>query len=154
MDYALREKGWLEECRSRPDAYVYAVEDGDELIGFTMLLKTDAAEAEFRIALRADKTGLGLGESITFLTLQMGFEEHGFCRIHLIVRKNNSRGIKLYQRIGFVDCGECCKEIQGVPVDFRQMDIAGRSSLEWVSWGMQGNVMKRRNAYHRQHDAH
>jgi len=123
MDYALREKGWLEECRSRPDAFVYAVEDGDELIGFTILLRTDAAEAEFRIALRADKTGLGLGEDITLQTLQIGFEDHGFSRIHLIVRKNNSRGIRLYQRIGFEDRGECRKEIQGVPVDSRLMEI-------------------------------
>src|SRR6266540_1938372 len=124
MDYALREKGWLEECRLSPDAFIYAVEDGDELMGFTILLGTDSAEAEFRIALRSDKTGLGLGKSITFQTLQIGFEEHGFSRIHLIVRKNNSRGIKLYQRIGFVDCGECRKEIQGVLVDFRLMDIS------------------------------
>ena len=57
MDYALREKGWLEECRSKPDVFVYAVEDGDELIGFTILLRTDTAEAEFRIALRADRSG-------------------------------------------------------------------------------------------------
>jgi nicotinamidase-related amidase/RimJ/RimL family protein N-acetyltransferase len=124
MDYALREKGWLDECRSRSDAFVYAVEDGNDLVGFTILLKADAAEAEFRIALRADKTGMGLGKSATFQTLQIGFGYHGFSRIHLIVRKNNSRGIKLYQQIGFVDRGECCKEIQGRPVDFRMMAIS------------------------------
>lgn len=154
MDYALREKGWLEKCRSRSDAFVYAVEDGDELIGFTILLKTDAAEAEFRIALRADKTGLGLGESVTFQTLQMGFEDHGFSRIHLIVRKNNSRGKKLYQRIGFVDRGECCKDIQGVPIDFRLMDI---SREEFTRMGVMGNAGQRderRSACHRHHDAH
>jgi diamine N-acetyltransferase len=47
----------------------------------------------------------------------------GLSRIHLIVRKNNVRGIKLYQRLGFVDRGECQKVIQGTPVDFRLMDI-------------------------------
>ena len=124
MDYALREGGWLEECRPRPDAFVYAVEEGDDLIGFTILMKTGAAEAEFRIALRPDKTGQGLGKSITLQTLQIGFGEHRFSRIHLIVRKNNCRGIMLYQRIGFVDCGECRKEIQGSPVDFRVMEMS------------------------------
>lgn len=124
MDYALREKGWLHECRLRPGAFLYAVEDGDDLIGFTILEKTGTAEAEFRIALRPDRTGLGLGESIASKTLQIGFEEHRFSRIHLIVRKNNSRGIKLYQRIGFVDRGECRREIQGALVDFRLMEMS------------------------------
>lgn len=124
MDYALREEGWLDECRARPDAFVYAVEEGDDLIGFTILLRTGAAEAEFRIALRPDKTGIGIGEGITRQTLQIGFEEHRFSRIHLIVRKNNGRGIRLYQRVGFVDRGECRREIQGVPVDFRLMEIS------------------------------
>lgn len=123
MDYALRKGGWLEECRSRPDVSVYAVEDGDGLIAFTILAKTGTAEAEFRIALRADKTGVGLGEGITAQTLVIGFEEHRFSRIHLIARKNNRRGIGLYRRIGFVEQGECRKDIQGTPVDFLVMDI-------------------------------
>ncbi|ACM20422.1 acetyltransferase and amidohydrolase, putative [Geotalea daltonii FRC-32] len=124
MDYALREEGWLDECLTKGEAFAYAVEEGDQLIGFTILRKTGAAEAEFRIALRADKTGLGFGGNITLQTLRIGFEKHGFSRIHLIVRKNNSRGIKLYQRIGFVDRGECRQEILGNPVDFRLMDIS------------------------------
>ena len=124
MDYALREKGWLEEYRDKADVFLYAVEDGDELIGFTVLRKTAVAEAEFRIALRADKTGLGLGENITSRTLQIGFGEHRFSRIHLIVRKNNFRGIRLYERIGFVDSGDCRKEIQGNSIEFRLMKIS------------------------------
>ena len=123
MDYALREKGWLQEFLIKPDASCYAVEDDGDLIGFTILAKTGEKDAEFRIALRSDKTGLGLGKSITCLTLQKGFEDLGLSRIHLIVRKNNVRGIKLYQRLGFVDRGECLKEIQGTTVDFRLMDI-------------------------------
>jgi RimJ/RimL family protein N-acetyltransferase len=123
MDYALREKGWLEEFLLKQDASCYAVEDDGELIGFTILAKTGEADAEFRIALRTDKTGLGLGKSITWLTLQKGFEDLGLSHIHLIVRKNNARGIKVYQRLGFVDRGECQKEIQGSPVDFWLMDI-------------------------------
>lgn len=123
MDYALREKGWLYEFLQKPGTSCYAVEEDGDLIGFTILAKTGEKDAEFRIALRADKTGLGLGASITRMTLRKGFEDLGLHRIHLIVRKNNMRGIKLYQRLGFVDRGECRKEIQGTPVDFRLMDI-------------------------------
>lgn len=123
MDYALREKGWLEEFFLKPDTSCYAVEDDGDLIGFTILAKTGETDAEFRIALRTDKTGLGFGKSITCLTMQKGFEDMGLSRIHLIVRKNNVRGIKLYQRLGFVERGECQKKIQGTPVDFWLMDI-------------------------------
>jgi diamine N-acetyltransferase len=123
MDYALREKGWLGEFRVKPDASCYAVENDGDLIGFTILAKAGETDAEFRIALRSDMTGLGLGKSITYLTLQKGFEDLGLSRIYLIVRKNNFRGIRLYQRLGFVDRGECQKEIQGTTVDFWLMDI-------------------------------
>jgi len=123
MDYALREDGWLDELRAKEGVAVYAATDGDELIGFTILAGTGALEAEFRIALRADKTGLGLGETISSLTLQKGFEGRGLSRIRLIVRKNNTRGISLYRRLGFVECGECRKEIRGAWVEFLKMDI-------------------------------
>ena len=123
MDYALRDAGWLDEFRSRADSSVFAVEDGDDLIAFTILAGTAPADAEFRIALRADKTGLGLGESITLQSLRVGFEEQCLSRIHLIVRKNNQRGIRLYRRIGFSECGECRKEIRGAQVDFLVMEI-------------------------------
>ncbi len=121
MDYALREKGWLEECGAKPGSFLYAVDDGDDLIGFTILSMTGAAEAEFRIALRADKTGLRLGEDMTRETLQIGFEKHRLSHISLIVRTNNVRGITLYRRIGFVDCGASRKEIQGSLIEFRLM---------------------------------
>ena len=123
MDYALRSQGWLDAFRRKTGVAIFVAEEGDALIGFTLLIKTGAAEAEFRIALRADKTGQGLGETIAALTLQKGFAELGLSRIHLIVRKNNHRGIRLYQRLGFIDCGACWQEIQGVLVNFMMMAI-------------------------------
>ena len=106
-----------------PDAHLFAADVGNDLIAFTILAGAGATEAEFRIALRPDKTGLGLGKGITVRTLEIGFEQLGFARIHLVVRKNNIRGIRLYQRIGFTDQGECRKEIQGKLVDFWRMEI-------------------------------
>jgi RimJ/RimL family protein N-acetyltransferase len=124
MDYALRESGWLDECRGKTDTLLYGAEDGNELVAFTILARSSASEAEFRIALRADKTGLGLGEGIMSETLRIGFEEQRLSRIHLIVRKNNIRGLNLYRRLGFTDRGECRREIHGISVDFRLMDIS------------------------------
>ncbi|MFA7403426.1 MAG: isochorismatase family protein [Pelobacteraceae bacterium] len=123
MDYALRKQGWLDEMSSETDVVLYAATDGGELVGFSLLARTGATEAEFRIAVRADKTGQRLGESITMLTLLRGFEELGLSRIHLIVRTNNIRGIRLYRRIGFTECGGCRKEIRGTSVDFLTMEL-------------------------------
>jgi len=123
MDYALRNGGWLEEFRGSPDAKLYAAMDSDDLVGFSLLIKGEKNEAEFRIALRADQTGRGLGDEITVLTLKKGFEEQGLSRIHLIVRKNNQRAIALYTRLGFGLHGECRREILNQPVDFLMMEM-------------------------------
>jgi RimJ/RimL family protein N-acetyltransferase len=143
MDYALRENGWLEECGDLPETVFYGVEEHDELIGFSLLSKTAGRDAEFRIALRADSTGRGLGRIVTFLTLQAGFSALGLDRIHLIVRKNNARGISLYRRMGFGDAGECRKTTNGSLVDFwvmaigredfgsREHELANACSQKW-----------------------
>ena len=123
MDYAVRENGWLDEFRSRPDACIYAVYEGTELIGFTLLARTGADEAEVRIAIRPDRTGRGLGGDIMGQTLRTGFQTLGLSRIHLIVRTNNLRGIRLYRRLGFVEQGAVRKAIQGVMVEFIRMGL-------------------------------
>lgn len=123
LDYALREGGWLDEFRGKPGTTYYAAKEGSDLVGFTLLSRTSEKEAEFRIALRADKLGHGLGGTITTLTLQKGFEELGLERIHLIVRKSNPRAKKLYERLGFTLAGDCVKEIHGKMVEFYSMDF-------------------------------
>lgn len=123
LDYALRENGWIDEFRRKSETICYVAMKGSDVIGFTILSKTKKEEAEFRIALRGDKTGQGLGRAITIMTLKKGFNELGFSRIHLIVRKNNPRAIRLYQKLGFIDKGDFIKEINGKMVDFYIMDI-------------------------------
>jgi nicotinamidase-related amidase/RimJ/RimL family protein N-acetyltransferase len=124
MDYALRPGGWLDEFRAGPDTTLYAADDNGELAGFSLLFRTEAEEAEFRIALRPDRTGQGLGALLALRTLAIGFTHLGFTRIHLIVRKNNRRGIGLYRRLGFAARGECHRDIQGRSVDFWLMEIS------------------------------
>lgn len=125
LDYALRHDGWLAEFNDKPDASIYIAEQNGEIIAFTILAKTNASEAEFRIALRADQIGLGYGGAITMLTLEQAFMQSGMTRIHLIVRMNNPRAINLYKRIGFSEYGTCVKVINGKSVGFMQMDISG-----------------------------
>ncbi|TPW13549.1 MAG: isochorismatase hydrolase [Halothiobacillaceae bacterium] len=123
LDYALRENGWLNEFLGKPDVWLFAIEQAGELIAFTLLAKTGDAEAEFRIALRADVTGQGLGGTIATATLARGFNDLNLSRIHLIVRKNNRRAIRLYQRLGFTERGTCLKEVNGQEVHFLAMDL-------------------------------
>jgi diamine N-acetyltransferase len=122
LDYALRSDGWLDEYGNKPDTWCFSVEQSGELIAFTILSKTGETEAEFRIALRADRTGQGLGSAITAMTIEKGFAEIGLARIHLIVRKNNPRAIRLYTRLGFAECGECLKNINGKQAHFLTME--------------------------------
>lgn len=123
LDYALRSNGWLDEHRGKPDTWLYVAEQAGEVIAFTLLSKTSAIEAEFRIALRADKIGQGLGSTLTAMTLEKRFSEIQLARIHLIVRKNNPRAIGLYKSLGFTECGECMLHVNSKEVNFLKMEI-------------------------------
>ena len=123
MDYALREKGWLDEFRDTASTRVYAVQLNDRLVGFT-LLGAVGEEAEFRIAIHPDWTGKGLGRAVTLATLEMGFHHLNLVKIHLIVRKNNPRASKLYKNIGFVSTGESVHTIQGKAIEFIDMAMS------------------------------
>lgn len=123
LDYALRGDGWIDEHRGRLDTWLYVAEQAGEVIAFTLLSKTSATEAEFRVALRADKIGQGLGSVLTTMTLKKGFAEIKLARIHLIVRKNNPRAIGLYKSLGFAECGECVLLVNEKKVDFLKMAV-------------------------------
>ena len=121
MDYALREKGWLDEFRDKPDARLYAVESGSDVFGFSLLSISKNKEAEFRIALHPRHLGRGVGREAAFATLDRGFRQFGLEQIHLIVRKNNPRAVRLYERAGFTRTGESVHTIQGKDIQFIDM---------------------------------
>ncbi|MHB8453927.1 MAG: GNAT family N-acetyltransferase [Acidiferrobacterales bacterium] len=123
IDYALRQNGWLNEFRNNPGAHCFVAEESGEPIAFTILAETGEAQAEFRIALRADRIGSGIGATIASETLAVGFAELGLSRIHLIVRKNNLRAIRLYERLGFLSHGESSRTINGKAARFLVMDL-------------------------------
>jgi RimJ/RimL family protein N-acetyltransferase len=51
------------------------------------------------------------------------FKDLGLERIYLIVRKSNHRARKLYWHCDFRFTGECRKEVNGIVVDFREMEL-------------------------------
>lgn len=123
LDYALRENGWIGEFHGKPEVCIYVAEHENEIVGFTVLAKTNPAEAEFRIAMRPDKIGTGLGKVITAMTMNKGFAT-GLSQISLVVRKNNQRAFRLYRHLGFCICGKCVKTVNGRPVSFLAMAAA------------------------------
>jgi RimJ/RimL family protein N-acetyltransferase/catechol 2,3-dioxygenase-like lactoylglutathione lyase family enzyme len=135
LDYALRQDGWLKEFRGQPETRIYIAEQSGEMIAFTILSPTAQGEAEFRVALRADKAGQGLGRTISAKTLSIGFDEIGLQRIHLIVRKNNPRAIGLYRRLNFSHCGECQIHINNKPTDFLKMELLRKGYFRPITQG-------------------
>lgn len=125
LDYALRDAGWIDEHLGRGSTRIFVAEESDVAIGFTILSKDSATscQAEFRIALNPDYLGQGLGKKLTRMTLEKGFQELGLQRIYLIVRESNPRARRLYENCGFMETGECCKEIQGIMVDLFEMAL-------------------------------
>lgn len=123
LDYAVREDGWLKEFQDKPGAHCFVAEESSEPIALTILARTGVAQAEFRIALRADKIGSGLGTMVAAETLARGFSALRLSRIHLLVRMNKPRAIRLYERLGFRRRGECCRIFNGRPAQFLIMDL-------------------------------
>jgi RimJ/RimL family protein N-acetyltransferase len=127
LDYALREAGWISEYLGKNGTKIYVAEDSSVLIGFTILSRDDAdgksSNAEFRIALHPNILGQGAGEKLARMTIRKGFEQLGLERIYLIVRRSNPRARKLYQHCGFEDTGEYRKEVNGIVVDFQEMEL-------------------------------
>ena len=125
LDYALRDSGWIDEYLGKDSTWIYIAEENSVAIGFTILSKDSATsrQAEFRIALNPDYLGQGFGKKLTRMALEKGFQELELQRIHLIVRKSNPRARRLYENCGFIETGECCKEIQGIMVDLFEMAL-------------------------------
>ncbi len=124
LNYALRDDGWLDKFRQKPATAIYVARQHGEIVAFSLLSKTAESSAEFRIALRADKLGRGLGKTVAALTLARGFSDPGLNCIHLIVRKNNIRAQHLYRQLGFRETGRALMEINGSLIDFIEMKIS------------------------------
>lgn len=123
LDYALREQGWIDEFHNKPHVRFYIAKQAQQTLGFSLLATTAPMEAEFRIALHPEHLGKGIGRRLTLQTLAEGFVHRGLSRIHLIVRVNNTRAIRLYQSLGFMTRHKTTRTIMDASVEFWVMDI-------------------------------
>jgi RimJ/RimL family protein N-acetyltransferase len=123
MNYAINEDGWLNTYCCNPQNFCFVAKNGNLCVGFSLLIYKDSKEAEFRIAVNPDYIGSGYGRMITQETISIGFNAHNLGKITLIVRKNNPIAQKLYEKIGFIMCGETKENIQGQNIDFFIMEL-------------------------------
>ncbi len=104
---AVEEREWLEGIHKREHDHVFAIalKEGDRLIGSCGLHRADlpnrSAELGIVIGERSFQ-GLGHGSEAMGLLLEYGFDTLGLHRVFLRVYANNPRGIRCYEKCGFV----------------------------------------------------
>lgn len=110
----LREREWIDSLGKSGTDYVFgiALQQGDRLIGVTGLHRVDPVNRSAMFGINIGDTafqGLGYGREATQLALKYGFEELNLNRIELEVFAENWRGIRMYQKVGFVQEG-CARQ--------------------------------------------
>lgn len=150
LDYALRPGGWLTEFFGQPNACLFAAELAGELIAFSLLAVDGNGAAEFRLALHPSWLGRSWGGRVATATLRLGLGEKGLRRVHLVVRRNNPRARALYRRLGFVECGECCLTVNGLPTDFYRMQLELQKGVRsrWLVKGLADFALRPSNLAH------
>jgi RimJ/RimL family protein N-acetyltransferase len=103
----VREREWIEKLYKDQDQIVVgiAAKAGDRLIGSCGLHNVDLVSraAIFGIMIGdLEYQNSGFGTEATALMLRLGFEQLNLNRIALDVLATNARGIKVYERCGFV----------------------------------------------------
>ena len=104
LDYALRDRGWLDEYVGKKGTEIFVAEDSGTLVGFSILTCEKGGSAEFRIALHPEWVGHGLGKTITRLTLPAGFFPSGHLVNPVNRPKNKSPGAKSLYLTLFSGC--------------------------------------------------
>jgi len=104
---ATLELAWalVEEMRRDPRTLAWCIDAGGRTIGDVRLLKIDTAHrrAELGIAIgEKDCWGRGFGTDAIRRVLRHAFGELGLRRVWLITDADNARGIRCYEKCGFV----------------------------------------------------
>jgi len=104
------EKDWIELTRSEADSYIFAMRslEDDALVGTCALFGVDwrSSNAELGIVVGdANRRSKGYGSDAMRVLLRFGFMELNLHRIYLQVQHENTRGIRAYEKVGFVHEG-------------------------------------------------
>ncbi len=107
---ALREREFIEKLYTDRSSLVLGivVKDGDRLIGCCGLMNmgTTHQSATYGVGIGdSEYQSRGFGTDTTRLICRLGFEEYNLHRIELSVLADNVRGIRCYERVGFVKEG-------------------------------------------------
>jgi ribosomal protein S18 acetylase RimI-like enzyme len=145
LDYAVRRDGWIDHHSSHGRDRIYSALQGGEVIGFSIVHVADDGDAEFLIAIRGDRLGLGLGRELTLATLQRCFVELGLAKVKLVVRKSNHRAQGLYRKVGFTYTGDCVININGEDIEFYNMEMENRGQGQPLGGQCGGVAMGRRS---------
>ena len=135
----MMEEDWIENLKNRDDTIAFAIlitdeNVGEKLIGNCGLHRIDwknrVAEVGITIG-EKEYQGKGYGTEAMEVLLEYGFKTVNLNRIQLRVYEFNSRAIKSYNKIGFVEEG---RMRQGIFIKGKYHDIIFMSILqeEWL----------------------
>lgn len=101
-----KEREWFEEARGNPDRVLWCIEkEGGQLIGNLGLHFIDETHGRATLGISIGEKeywGRGYGSEAIAQALRYGFGELGLRRIDLQVDEDNERGIRCYEKCGFV----------------------------------------------------
>lgn len=132
-----RARSWLAEQR-RAGAWMITVEDA--LIGTVRLHSPVEADRRAQLAiglLDPDRLGQGLGTEALRLVIDHAFDGLGLHRLALRVLADNTRAIRCYIRLGFVEEGRE-RQSARVPDGWQDDVIMGLLADDWAKAGSAG----------------
>lgn len=99
--------GWFQQGLKSEESRTFAVRthDNDTFIGVCALINVDRFSHHAEIGINIadpDYQGKGYGGEIMRLLMRYGFEQFNLHRIYLRVMSYNTRGIRLYEKLGFL----------------------------------------------------
>lgn len=105
-----REREWIESQGRNEQDYTFGLvrKEADRLIGCCGLHRVNPVNRSATLGISIGETSChnrGFGTEAVRLLLRFGFEELNLNRIQLSVLANNPRGIRAYQKAGFVQEG-------------------------------------------------
>jgi RimJ/RimL family protein N-acetyltransferase len=100
-------KEWMEKDMEKPDNHFFSIRtlDGNQLIGFVALFELYWQHGDTMIAIAVgpqEYWGKGYGTNAMNLMLRYAFTELNLRRVSLVVFEYNQRGIRSYEKNGFV----------------------------------------------------
>jgi len=119
FNYALEDGGWIDIYCKKSESPCFSCEEGGTLVGVFLFIPEK--ENEFRVLVNPDELSRGYGKKITGMAIETALRDLHYGSLSLIVRKNHSVAISLYEKIGFVLVGETVENIGGEEIGFYKM---------------------------------